>query len=349
MLQRGRLNVVLDLFWGSSGKGKICSWMARENPAAQLSVMCGPNSGHTIEIHGVREVLKHLPSGAVLGNRDVWISASSVLDMSRLDYEVKKFAPSLLQIHPRAAVITADSIVREKESVGAVGSTCSGNGQAIADKVMRGNWIVSAEQSPAAFSDRLHIALVTGSAFLHEMSQGTALSLDHGTHYPHCTSRNVTTAAALDGMGLSPQMCGEVYGIIRPYPIRVGSPKDGFSGEFEPWGKEITWEIVADRCGMPTPEFEKLLRYEHTTVTKRLRRVSEFSFPWLHQAVRLNGVTGLVLNFCQYIDWRAYKVRSKDQLPLQVRAFADRCEEETGAGVVGYGTGPDIDDMVWDG
>jgi adenylosuccinate synthase len=46
----------------------------------------------------------------------------------------------------------------------------------------------------------------SGNTWLHEGSQGYALSIDHGSHYPQCTSRNATAQKAMDDMAIPAQM-----------------------------------------------------------------------------------------------------------------------------------------------
>ncbi len=154
-----------------------------------------------------------------------------------------------------------------------------------------------------------------GQTWLHEGSQGYALSIDHGSHYPMCTSRNCTIQQAMDHMAIPPSMVGDVYLNLRTYPIRVGNlvedgVQKGYSGDFYPDCEELTWEEVAERSGMPPEEATSLAERERTTVTKRIRRVATFSMNGLRDAAAVNGATKLVVNFAQYLNWKDAGLRS---------------------------------------
>ncbi len=195
-----------------------------------------------------------------------------------------------------------------------------------------------------------------GHTWLHEGSQGFSLSIDHGSHYPHCTSRNCTSQSALDHMAMPPQSLGDVYLNLRTFPIRVGNVVDatgaqkGYSGDFYDDCKEMTWEEVAQFSGMPDAEAKKLAERERTTVTKRIRRVCNFTHQGLRDAVRTNGATKLCLNFIQYINWADNGLRGGkeafDKLSKKSREFIDKVEDTAGVPVVLVGTGALHDEMI---
>ena len=196
-----------------------------------------------------------------------------------------------------------------------------------------------------------HRALNNGHTWLHEGSQGYALSIDHGSHYPYCTSRNCSIQAAMDHMAIPPKMMGDVYLNLRSFPIRVGNVVEngvqkGYSGDFYPDCKELTWEQVAKESGMPESEATVLAERERTTVTKRIRRVSTFSYEGLKDAVQTNGATKLVMNFIQYIDWNDYMLRDINKLSKKSREFIAKVEEAAGIPVVLIGTGALHEDMI---
>ena len=159
----------------------------------------------------------------------------------------------------------------------------------------------------------------------------------------------------MDDMAIPPNMVGDVYLNLRANPIRVGNVVEGerragYSGDFYPDCREMTWAEVAAEAGMPSEEVENLKSSEYTTVTGRLRRVSSFSWIGLEDAVRTNGATKLILNFVQYVNWNDRGLRGGrdafEQLSRKSRAFIDKIEETANAPVVLIGTGADHDDMV---
>lgn len=197
--------------------------------------------------------------------------------------------------------------------------------------------------------------IASGQTWLHEGSQGYALSIDHGSHYPMCTSRNCTLQQAMDHMAVPPSMVGDIYLNLRSYPIRVGNLVEngvqvGYSGDFYPDCEELTWEEVAKRSGMPPEEARELAERERTTVTKRIRRVATFSMDGLRDAAAVNGATKLVVNFAQYLSWEDAGLRGGREaflkLSRETRKFIDDVQEASGVPVVLVGTGADHESMI---
>lgn len=400
-MQEGRFNVILDGFWGSSGKGKVSTWLADQYGSTKVSSSNFPNAGHSAVMpDGTKFVAKAIPTAAILKKwrglaMDCFLSPGSGFDPAQLVKEWGEAGRPEITIHARASLVTHEHAMREREgkdSTKHIASTMQGSGVAIADKVMRRpdvllagthplkEWIdfarltslaasqVLAERSdfeeflqkvrvadPMDFRNIACGAIEGGAAWLHEGSQGYALSIDHGSHYPACTSRNCTVQAALDHMGVPPQALGDVYLNLRTYPIRVGNVVEdgktvGFSGDFYPDCREVTWEEVARSSGMPPEEAAALAERERTTVTKRVRRVCTFSFVGLKDAVRTNGVTKLVLNFVQYLNWQDAGIRGDraafQKLSKESRDLINRIEEAVNVPVVLVGTGAGHNDMI---
>lgn len=183
--------------------------------------------------------------------------------------------------------------------------------------------------------------LSNGGSIVHEGSQGFSLDVNHGSHYPQCTSRGTTAVQNLADMGLAANDMGDVYVVIRPYPIRVGNVIEnnqmvGYSGDAYPGQNELEWSDVASMAGAP-PE---VMAGELTTVTKRLRRVFEFSEQQLLEAIISNGATRIALNFANYIDWSCYGVGNWDELPTKVIDFINKIEDIAQVPVTVVGTGP---------
>jgi adenylosuccinate synthase len=386
----GRMNFILDAFWGSSGKGKTSTWLADHHNVTNVSSSNYPNAGHTAQFEdGTKFVAKAIPTAAVLrktrglGMR-CFISPGSGFSPKQLLKEWEECGRPDIFVHDRASLVTEEHAAREREgseSTKHIASTMQGSGTAIADKVMRkadvqlaghnSTWLdVIAAMRPESsdeirrriqvvpameFRNFVHGAIREGKTWLHEGSQGYALSIDHGSHYPHCTSRNCTIQAAMDHMAVPPSMVGDVYLNLRTHPIRVGNVVEdgrqtGFSGGFYPDCREMTWEQVAAESGMPPAEAAELAERERTTVTKRIRRVCTFSFEGLRDAVRVNGATKLVLNFIQYVCWEDKGLKGGreafESLSRKSREFIDKVEREANLPVVLIGTGPNHNEMI---
>lgn len=301
-MKQGKLNILLDGQWGSCGKGLFAGYLAvKENIDIAITAR-GPNSGGWYKDRMVQRLHKQLPSSVINLNTTLMLSSNSVIDVEILLHEIEENrAGDRLHIHPLAPVITEMDKKSEEVELRYVASTMQGTGAAIARKIMRKG--VVAREVPQLqpwvredWDEMLYDALIVSNKLvLMELPQGYGLSLN-GHFYPYCTSRNVTVSAALDYCGLPPSMLGDVYGLIRTYPIRVGNiPGDAgsYSGGCFEDQVEITWEDVSKACGKSVKEL--------TTVTKRVRRVFTFSSIQLSEFILNNDVTHLCINFMNYL------------------------------------------------
>lgn len=370
-MKAGKVNLIVDGTHGSSGKGKIATYLAdRDRPEILLSTNM-PNAGHTAVLPNVKFISKILPTPAIL-NSDTYrpivvLGASSSFFLERLFQEIEecKLLKSQVIIHPRAGIVTAEHAERERGTLDgpkSIASTMQGCGTFLSDKILRRPGLKLAKDFPELagmvaqeylpFLLREHMR-VQGKTLFGEVSQGIGLDIHHGSHYPNCTSRSCTPMQFLTDLGLTHRDVGDVYLNLRTYPIRVGNIVEdgktlGYSGDFYADAQEVTWEEVGKRSGMPAEETAKLFTNEKTTVTKRLRRVFEFSDEGLRRSVAVSGANKISLNFVQYIDWKADKIRGSNimDLPQKVRDFVVRIERVSGLPVTLIGTGADNADII---
>ena len=361
MLQHGKFNVIIDGQFGSTGKGKIAAFLAKTYRPEIISTTNGPNAGHVAVVGGRSFLSKILPASAIqdeaMGGKTLYIiGAGAIFSIDRLLQEIKEtgIPRSRVYVHERAMVVTKEHKELEQTMTKHLASTMQGTAAAVVDKIMRKEGVKLARDYPeiadmiykgnmaSELYDRLH----TGAMILHEGSQGFSLGINHGHSYPTCTSRECSSTQMLADMGLPAKDMGSVIMVIRPYPIRVGNVVEdgkqlGYSGDVYPDHHEISWPDVATAAGAP----DEVMKGELTTVTKRLRRVFTFSKTQLKQAVKVNGVTHIALNFANYIDWACYGkgggIEAYNALPQKVKDFVKMVEEETGVPVVLIGTGPD--------
>ncbi len=111
---------------------------------------------------------------------------------------------------------------------------------------------------------------------LAEGAQGTLLDIDFGS-YPFVTSSNTTTAGACIGLGISPKMINNVYGIFKAYCTRVGAG---------PFPTEL-FDDIGDKIAQNGNEFG--------STTGRPRRCGWLDIPALKYSIMLNGVTDLYM------------------------------------------------------
>ncbi len=126
----------------------------------------------------------------------------------------------------------------------------------------------------------IHQALQNGQRVLAEGAQGTLLDIDHGT-YPYVTSSSAVATAVFTGLGIGITPVDRVVGVTKAFQTRVGS------GPFptEVFGK--TAERLRGTGKNPWDEFG--------TTTGRPRRVGWLDGVLLRYALRVNGVTELMM------------------------------------------------------
>lgn len=325
------VDVVVGAQYGSEGKGHIVAHIAHEYDV--LIRVGGANAGHTVLVDGKKVVFKLLPSGTLHAPHAKIVCGPGMnIDLGVLFEEIKLLEDdSRLFIDPQAnIVLDADKEIEAGGNgvVGKVGSTGQGVGAATARRITdRGKGtVVLARDVPELQKylkptlEILDEAFARGQKVMLEGTQGTGLSLYHGP-YPYVTSRDTTVSGCMAEAGIPPSRIRKVILVVRTNPIRVQSPEGGTSG---PMRQELSWEDVSLRAGVPADE---LRVREKTTTTKRLRRVAEFDWTLLQQAVSLNGPTDIALTFTDYVDESNQNARRFEQLSPKTIAFIREIEE----------------------
>lgn len=329
------VDVVVGGQYGSEGKGNICAHISRDYDV--LVRVGGPNAGHTVFESPTPYKHYQLPCGTRSTNAELVIGPGAVLNVKKLMKEIDDcgVAPQRLSIDPQAMLIEEDDISREAGTlVDSIGSTGQGVGVATARKIMRGaDGRVrlakdAGELQPFVRESRSVFERVfrLGKKVLLEGTQGTGLSLHHG-HYPHVTSRETSVAGCLADAGISPSRVRKVVIVCRTYPIRVEDPKNATSG---PMSREISWQVVSNRSGIPIAELESR---ERTTTTNRRRRVSEFDWDLFRRAVSLNAPTDVALTFVDYLNIGNRDARRFEQLTSETIMFVEELERIAAAPV----------------
>ena len=303
LLPQGKVSVLCDGQFGSTGKGSFAAYIAQHCPPDITTSNAAPNAGHTAVIGGKTIITKHLPIAGVLCGTPIYLNAGARIDPDILLEECAKYGVDreLVTIHPRAAVITPKSRSEEQSNASTyakVASTQSGAGSALARKVMRHSDAVAENCSKLTAHFKvakldLNAEAAAGKTILIEMPQGYGLGINEGLAFPHCTSHSITVPQALADANIHPKHFGQTLMTLRTYPIRVGHLKDnsgniiGESGAFYPDSTELTW---ADLNQEP----------EKTTNTKRVRRVATFSFEQYAEVMAQAMPEVLFLNFANY-------------------------------------------------
>ncbi len=316
---RGKVYVVTDGQAGSCGKGKLVGYLARKLDVDITMNHNMPNAGHTFVFDDGRKVVTHhLPIGVVNPRTTLLIGAGAVINPDILYKELEEnkdlINGRMLYIHERAAVVFDKHIAFERENIRS-GSTFQGSAAANAEKSLRMPGTILAKDYPwkgkiFIYDDDLFFQMRrAGLSVLIEMSQGFDLDMNHGLPYPYTTSRGCTITDALADCGIPYNDDITSYMIFRPYPIRISNDSvEGkiYTGDYA-GSREISWEEVCERAGLNYIE-------EYTTVTKKKRRVFEFSWSRFYHAIEANNPDYLVLNFAQYLDGTVLESKHVEQV-----------------------------------
>lgn len=370
-MQKGKFNIIYDSQWGSTGKGNISTFLAKRYNVTHASTTNLPNAGHTAIIGNPQNqykfVSKILPACCVLNRTSKFIkafigpTAGFTLEQFFLELRQCNSGHENVFIHPRAMVVQDKHRHEESTTTKHIASTMQGAGAVRAEKLMRKEGIklvrdyeeleefVVRDTPTAPFALMVHRDIESGACWLHEGSQGFSLGINHGSHYPKSTSRECTPMQMAADMGVPHHMIGDVYMVMRPFPIRVGHVKEGdkiigHSGGCYEDHEETSWEEITKNAGAP-PE---IANGELTTVTKRLRRVFTTSWDQIKLAAKIGGATKIALNFANYIDWSCYATNDERYLSDKVLAFIEQVEDRTGLPVSVVGTGPNSEHHVFE-
>ena len=327
------VDIILGLQWGDEGKGKIVDVLSKQYKII-ARFQGGPNAGHTLEFEGIKHVLHTIPSGIFHDSVINLIGNGVVIDPVILEKEIKSlykyninFSKSLF-ISRKAHLILPTHRILDAASEASkgnkkIGSTLKGIGPTYMDKTGRNgirvgdvekpNWINKYNQLKEKHLKLLdfydvkvkfnlkdfekeffqaidlikEMNIVDSEVFLHkeinskvnilaEGAQGSLLDIDFGS-YPYVTSSNTTAAGACTGLGIPPNQLNNIIGIFKAYSTRVGSG---------PFPTELS-NSIGKKIAKIGNEFG--------STTGRSRRCGWLDLVSLKYAVRINGITKLVM------------------------------------------------------
>lgn len=360
-MPRDYADVVVGGQAGSEGKGAIVAHLLRNEDYAAAVRPGSSNAGHTVyAADGTEYVHQVIPSAAtVTEDVDLLMAPESSFGLDEFFEEVQDMvdrwgedARHRVFVDPFAAIITDHHRHMERErKLGAdIGSTVHGCGAVRVEKIWRSAGHVRLAKDYTALQDYLPVDAdggvwrvpdimyqhgVDGRNVVVEGTQGTLLSMNQSGYWPFSTSRDCTASAFLSSCGLPPSATRHVWAVFRTYPIRVG----GTSGPME--GEEIDFETIAERAGFDEPPVE------FTSVTKKKRRIFEWSWDDFTFALRLNDPDRIALTFLDYLDADNYGATSMDELSADTMKFvaevdqAARAENDGRVGLLKTGPKPD--------
>jgi len=325
--------VVVCGFFGDTGKGKVISYLAlkdRIDVAARAGV--GPNAGHTVVYEGKEYKMRMLPSAFVYDRCRLLMGAGVLINPEVLLKEIQLIGcEHRVGIDPQCAIIEKKHIEADRKGhlAESIKTTGSGTGPCNAERALREVRLARDTAELRKFLTdaplEVNTAICEGKNVLIEGTQGTYLSLFHGT-YPYCTSKDVTASAACSDVGVGPTKVDDVVLVFKAYTTRVGEG---------PLPNELSWE-EAERRGWA----------EVATVTGRRRRAAPFNYELAKRAVMLNAATQAAVTKIDVMFPECKGAQSYKELSRKAREFVENIEREIKIPVTLIGTGPSAWDMV---
>ncbi len=320
------VSVVVGGFYGDEGKGKVISYLATaDDPGVIVRGGAGPNAGHTIRRGDRTYKVRMLPSGFLNPKSKVLVGPGVVVDPGVLLREVHEFGVEGRAFADRNCGIIDESHIHADSGShlgDKIGSTGSGTGPANASRAMRTLRLARDEPSLAGIvtdvPGEIHRELESGGSVLVEGTQGTFLSLWHGS-YPYVTSKDVTASAICADVGIGPTAVDSVVMVLKSFVTRVG--EGHLAGELP--------EVETERRGWA----------ERGTVTGRVRRAAPMDYDLARRAAMLNGATYIALTKLDVVFPECAGMVEYGDLPGDAVAFVERLERKVGVPVSIIGTG----------
>ena len=313
--------------WLSAQADVVARFNGGDNAGHTVTV-----GSQTFKLHLIPSGVIHPRPAGVLGNGMVINPETLLNEMASLKAAGIDVSPERLHVSHAAHLITAahralDLAQERARGQGKIGTTGRGIGPAYTDKASRRGLRMEEMLDPQSFALRMtsHIretneilqalyaaapldadklaesyagyaeklapyigdtstflarSLAEGKGVLAEGAQGTLLDLDHGT-YPFVTSSSPTAPGALVGLGLGILHVERVIGATKAFQTRVGEG---------PFPTEVSGATAVHLRGTGSNPWD-----EFGTTTGRPRRVGWLDGVLLRYAVRINGLTELIL------------------------------------------------------
>lgn len=326
------LTLIVGGFFGDEGKGKITAYIALTKGYKYAARTGAINAGHTVVHQGRKIKLRSIPSAFVNKDTRLLIPPGALIKIDVFFNEIKELGvEDRVCIDYRTGIIEDIHVEREKGDpiLAGIGSTFQGVGAAMADRVLRRLRLAKDVSSLHKYLCDVPLivnnALDSGEKVLIEGTQGTFLSLYHGT-YPYVTSRDTTASAILSEVGVGPRRVDEIIVVFKAYITRVGEG---------PLEDELSWEEAMRRNWI-----------EYGTVTGRPRRVARFNYDLARRAVILNSATQIAITKIDALFPSARGARKWDDLPVEARRWIEDIENYLKLPVSLIGTGEDLSEII---
>jgi adenylosuccinate synthase len=257
----------------------------------------GPNAGHTVYLNDKKYKTHIIPCG-VFQNKPSIIGPNCVINVDKffdeIEYlEKEGFDTSLIKVSPKAHIITERHIQYDLKFLKPkLGTTGQGIAPVYSDKMLRIGKLAK------DYIDQKYIwdGELSGK-ILCEGAQSFWLDINYGD-YPYVTSSETLPYSACS-LGFSPKKIKDIIGVAKIYDTKSG---------VDPLFPEALWEdselnMIID------------LGKEFGSTTGRRRIVNWLNLNRLIDAVKISGVTKLIINKCDVLEQiNAFKVYQNNSL-----------------------------------
>lgn len=273
------VDVVCDLSWGDTGKGKVSAYLAKSGDYKYVARWAGGNNaGHTVYVNRNKFKTHIIPSGIFYGVKSV-IGPGCVINLKSFNEELEYlesngFKTSLVKVSPRAHVVTEEHIALDEEKNSHLGTTGRGIAPCYAEKMSRTGTLAGDVLDKKYLFDTEKMS----GNILCEGAQGFNLDIDWG-NYPYVTSSTTLPYGACS-LGFSPKKIRNIWGLAKAYDTRVG--EDPFFDSMLSEDEDLT--------------FLQEEGEEFGVTTGRARRVNWLNLDILLKAAIISGTTHIVIN-----------------------------------------------------
>jgi len=277
------VDIIFGLAWGDEGKGKISNAISKN-----YDTVCrwngGPNAGHTVYLNDKKYKTHIIPCG-VFQNKLSVIGPNCVINVDKffdeIEYLQKEgFDTSLIKVSPKAHIITERHIQYDLKFLKPkLGTTGQGIAPAYSDKMLRVGKLAG------DYIDKKYLwdGNLEGE-ILCEGAQSFWLDINYGD-YPYVTSSETLPYNACS-LGFSPKKIRDIIGVAKIYDTKSG---------VDPLFPESLWQ---------DDELNQVidLGQEYGSTTGRKRLVNWLNLNKLKEAVKISGVTKLIINKCDILQ-----------------------------------------------
>lgn len=326
--------IVVGAQWGDEGKGKVVDVFSAQSDFV-VRYQGGANAGHTLLVDNKKTVLHLVPSGVLHSHTTCIISAGVVLDVEKIDEEIKALKKSGLLSNPKQLLISDSTtlilpyhreldLVRE-QALGheKIGTTGKGIGPAYEDRAAR-KAILFGDLFQKDLRKKLEVALKEKNFLLERFYKSKPFDVDvllaRLQHLAEelapyrCKDTSLVIFKALKGgkkvlfEGAQGSLLDLLHGT---YPfVTSSSTLSGSALIGAGIGPALVQKVVAitkayatrvgsgpfpTECDDETGEQIRQVGQEFGSTTGRARRCGWLDLVALKYAIRLNGITNMAM------------------------------------------------------